>query len=336
MKTEINENSTSRATGKKYAELLCDFMFKRIFGSEANKDVLISFLNMVLEDTEIVEVEFIPTEHQGFTEEDRKVVFDIACKCKDSSSFIIEMQKGYQKYFRERALYYTTYPINEQGRRAHDEFIKAKTEGTSSSAKFDWDYNLKPVTVVAILNFKFNHCQNWPNDLYRSSYRLYEDSYQEVMTDAIRFVFLELGRFDKYIWELETVFDKWMYLLKHMHEMVEIPKEFEDSRFKRLFLLAEINKFTDEEKKQYKESLKNMGDYNNIINTAAEEAEKRGFARGVDVGREKGREEGCIQRNVMVVKNLHSRGMSLEDISQIVELTKEEVERIIEKYGRLQ
>ena len=118
--------------------------------------------------------------------------------------------------------------------------------------------------------------------------------------------------------------------------MVDIPKEFEDSRFKRLFLLAEINKFTDEEKKQYKESLKNMGDYNNIINTAAEEAEKRGFARGVDVGREKGREEGCIQRNVMVVKNLHSRGMSLEDISQIVELTKEEVERIIEKYGRLQ
>lgn len=69
--------------------------------------------------TEIVEVEFIPTEHQGFTEDDRKVVFDIACKCKDSSSFSIEMQKGYQKYFRERALYYTTYPINEQGRMAH-------------------------------------------------------------------------------------------------------------------------------------------------------------------------------------------------------------------------
>lgn len=110
---------------------------------------------------------------------------------------------------------------------------------------------------------------------------------------------------------------------------MEIPKEFEDSRFKRLFLLAEINKFTDEEKKQYEESLKNMGDYNNIINTAAEEAEKRGFARGVNVGREEGREEGRIQRNVVVIKNLHSRGMSLEDISQVVELTKEEVEKLL-------
>ena len=89
---------------KKYAELLCDFMFKRLFGSEANKDVLISFLNTVLEDVEIVEVDFIPTEHHGMTEDDRKVIFDIACKCKNGASFIIEMQNGYQKYFKERAL----------------------------------------------------------------------------------------------------------------------------------------------------------------------------------------------------------------------------------------
>lgn len=330
MNTTSKDNKTRSATGKKYAELLCDFMFKRIFGTEANKDVLIKFLNIVLEDTEIVEVEFIPTEHQGFTDEDRKVVFDIACKCKDSSSFIIEMQKGYQKYFRERALYYTTYPINEQGRMAHDEFIRRKAEG-DTDAKFDWDYHLKPVTVVAILNFKFSHCNEWPKEQFRSSYRLHEDTYKEVMTDALRFVFLELGRFNKYIWELETVFDKWMYLLKHMHEMVEIPKEFNDSVFKRLFLLAEIDNFTVEERKQYEESLKNMGDYNNIINTAAEEAEKRGFARGIDVGREEGREEGRIQRNVVVVKNLLSIGMSIESIGQVVEMPDEEVEKIIKQ-----
>ena len=316
MKTEINEKSMRRATGKRYAELLCDFMFKRIFGSEANKDVLIGFLNMVLEDTEIVEVEFIPTEHQGFTEDDRKVVFDISCKCKDSSSFIIEMQKGYQKYFRERALYYTTYPINEQGRRAHDKFIKQKTEGETDS-KFNWDYNLKPVTVVSILNFKFNHCEEWPKEHYRSSYRLHEDTYKEIMTDAIRFVFLELGRFNKYIWELETTFDKWMYLLKHMHEMVEIPKEFEDSRFKRLFLLAEIDNFTDEERKQYEESLKNMGDYNNIINTATEEAEKRGLARG--------REEGKIE----TIKALIATGVSMESLASALNLSEKEIKSLV-------
>ena len=80
----------------------------------------------------------------------------ISCKCKDGSSFIIEMQKGYQKHFRERAIYYTTYPINEQGRNARDLFIKEHPE-EDSTVEFKWDYNLKPVTVVAILNFKFSH-----------------------------------------------------------------------------------------------------------------------------------------------------------------------------------
>ena len=72
---EVNENKKETGTGQQYAELLCDFMFKRLFGSEANKDVLIGFLNMLLEDVEIVDVEFIPTEHLGLTEEDRKVVY---------------------------------------------------------------------------------------------------------------------------------------------------------------------------------------------------------------------------------------------------------------------
>ena len=128
MTKDVTKN-VGQSSRKKYAELLCDFMFKRLFGSEANKDVLIGFLNTVLEDVEIVEVDFIPTEHHGMTEEDRKVVFDIACKCKNGASFIIEMQKGYQKYFKERALYYTTYPINRQGRDAHDMHIKRKAEG---------------------------------------------------------------------------------------------------------------------------------------------------------------------------------------------------------------
>lgn len=95
------------------------------------------------------------------------------------------------------------------------------------------------LTVVAILNFQFAHEEGWPLDRYHSSYRLREDSCHEVMTDVLRFVFLELGRFKKRIWELHTVFDKWMYLLKHMHEMVEIPKEFSDPLFTRLFLLAD-------------------------------------------------------------------------------------------------
>lgn len=177
---------SKRKSGQRYAELLCDFMFKRMFGSEANKDVLIGFLNMILDDAKIVDVDFIQTEHYGLTEQDRKAVFDISCKCQDGSTLIIEMQKGYQEYFRKRAVYYTSYPICEQGRLAKENFIK-EHQCKDDGAEFRWDYNLKPVTVVAILNFMFDHDPSWPEDRYHSSYRLREDCTNEIMTDVIRF-----------------------------------------------------------------------------------------------------------------------------------------------------
>ena len=317
---EANIRNGAEGTGQQFAELLCDFMFKRLFGSEANKDVLIGFLNMLLEDVEIEDVEFIPTEHLGLTEEDRKVIFDISCRCKDGRSFIIEMQKGYQKHFRKRAVYYTTYPINEQGRLAHDLYLKKKSNAEAIGAvhptKFEWDYDLKPVTVVAILNFQFGHEDGWPRDRYHSSYRLREDSCHEVMTDVLRFVFLELGRFKKRIWELHTVFDKWMYLLKHMHEMVSIPKEFSDPLFTRLFLLAEIHKFSPAEYKQYKKSLENMSELDNVISSTAEVAESR--------GRELGRAESVKE----TAKKMKERGISDDIISECTGLTIETIQSL--------
>ena len=254
MAQQSSTKEAQEAKGKIYAELQCDFMFKRLFGTDANKDILIGFLNMILEDVIIDDVVFIKTEHLGISEEDKKVIFDIECKCKDGTDFIIEMQKGYQKHFRERAVYYTTYPISEQGRNEHDAYLKKKAEGYDIG-EFKWNYNLKSVIVVAIVNFKFNHSDDWPEDKYRSSYRLREDTNKDdIMTDVLRYVFLELGRFNKCIWEVRTVFDKWMYLLKHIHEMVEIPDPF----FMRLFKLAEIDNFTAEEKKQYYKSLKDI------------------------------------------------------------------------------
>ena len=123
-------------------------------------------------------------------------------------------------------------------------------------------------------------------------------------------VFLELGRFKKRISELETVFEKWIYLLKNMHRMTEIPAEFSEPLFERLFLLAEIGNFTPDEMRQYYNSLENMGDYDNIIHTAQEEAEKRGL--------EKGRAEGRTEAQEEMARKLKALGV---DIDTIVEAT---------------
>ena len=308
----MSEVNGVKKSGKVYAELLCDFMFKRLFGSEANKDVLIWFLNMILEDVVIEDVDFIPTEHLGLSKEDRKAVFDISCRCSNGETLIIEMQKGYQEHFRKRAIYYTSYPIIEQGRKAKEAYIK-EHQCKIGGEEFRWDFNLKPVMVVAILNFKFDHTEGWPQDRYHSSYRLREDYSNEVMTDVLRYVFLELGRFRKHLWELETAFDKWMYLFKHMHEMVEIPAVFQTSEFNRLFILSKIGNFTAEEYKEYENSLTHMSDYYNIINSA----EKIAREEGREIGREIGREEAKIETAV----KMKQMGIEVNVISQVTGLT---------------
>ena len=133
------------------------------------------------------------------------------------------------------------------------------------------------------------------------------------MTNVLRYVFLELGRFHKRLWELETIFDKWMYLLKHMHEMVDIPQIFQTPQFKRLFILSEIDTFTAEEYEDYQKSLTRMSDYYNII----ESAEKR--------AREEGRVEGREEGKLTIARNLLNMGVDMGTIVQATGLTPEEI-----------
>ena len=119
-----------------------------------------------------------------------------------------------------------------------------------------------------------------------------------------------------------------MYLLCHMHELTEIPEKFQDPEFKRLFLLSEINNFTPEELAQYLESLGRMSDYYNIIDSAAELAEKRGreagMAEGLARGREEGREEGRAEGRNQTIRQLLESGMSIDMIAEALNLTNEE------------
>ncbi len=130
----------------------------------------------------------------------------------------------------------------------------------------------------------------------------------------------------KKISELETKFEKWIYLMKNMHKMKNIPPEFADPMFRRLFLLAEINNFTPEEREQYYKSLESMGDYYNIINTTAEEAEKRGLEKGLKRGLERGRKEGRNETNLDNARNLKTLGVAIDIISQATGLTTEVIE----------
>ncbi|MCM1176192.1 MAG: Rpn family recombination-promoting nuclease/putative transposase [Clostridium sp.] len=311
-----------------YANLTNDYMFKRVFGSEESKDILITFLNHVIGNGEIADVSFQNNEHLGPTEEDRKAVFDISVHTQSGEEYIIEMQLAQQAYFRDRALFYTSYPVINQAAIAKEKF--ASEHG--ASAYYRWNFNLKPVRFVAIVNFMMDHDEGWDTCRYHSSYRLREDCTGELLHDKLQFVFLELARFCKSEYELEDNYDKWMFLLKNMSQLQSRPKIFNENEFDRLFEIAELCNFTAEQYKHYQDSQKMLYDYENTIDYARQQGHEAGLAEGREVGIAEGREAGLAEGEAMgrlkIAREMKADGVDSMVISRYTGLSYHEIESL--------
>ena len=202
----------------KYINLMVDWSFKRVFGTEVNKDILIEFLKVIFPQFAITDITYIPTEQLGIMEDDRKAIFDVLCKTEDDKTFLVEMQRGAQEHFFERALYYTSFPIMKQGKKA---IAKEEEEGADP-----WDFSLDGVFFLGILDFKYEQ-----DEMTEHRYQLLETKTLKQMTDKLEFVFVEVAKFDKREDELETDLDKWLYLLKNMSTLLERPAALRDRVF---------------------------------------------------------------------------------------------------------
>ena len=129
----------------KYLNPFTDFGFKKIFGEEASKPLLLDFLNALLPISDkIVDLTFKNNEQLGQTDFDRKAIYDIYCENEKGEKFIVELQKAKQNYFKERTIFYSTFPIREQ------------------AEKGEWNYNLKAVYCIGILDFTFDDYETEP------------------------------------------------------------------------------------------------------------------------------------------------------------------------------
>ena len=102
----------------RYIDPMVDWSFKRLFGTEVNKDILIEFLKVIFPEFDIEDITYLPTEQLGIMEKDRRAVFDVICRASDGKEFLVEVQRGAQEHFFERALFYTSFPILKQGKKA--------------------------------------------------------------------------------------------------------------------------------------------------------------------------------------------------------------------------
>ena len=300
--------------GCKFIDPMVDWSFKRLFGSEVNKDILIGFLRVVFPENSIRDITYIPTEQLGMMSEDRKAIFDVLCRTDDGKEFIVEMQRGFQSHFYERALFYTSFPIMKQGR---------KHQAAERSGESDvWDYSLEGVFFLGVLNFT---CNGDGRIVHR--YRLKEDVSGELMTDKLEFVFVEVDKFMKSEDELETDLDKWLFLLKNLSKMMDRPAALRDRIFSRIFDVAEIAGMDDVEQKEYVKAMNSERDFILQMRYATEQSEKNGLQQGIQQGLQQGLQEGLTKGAAEAKREDASKmlelGMPVDVIMQVTGLSED-------------
>ena len=275
---------------EKYIHLLTDFGFKRVFGSEPNKALLIDFLNTLLPPHhQIQNLTFKNTEHLGSTPLDRKAIFDIYCQGDNGERFIVEVQKAKQINFKDRSIYYSTFPIQEQ------------------SEQGEWSYKLTPVYTVAVLDFLFEDHKNEEEYLHIVELK---DQHGKVFYPRLKYIYIELPKFTKTLEELDSHLEKWLYVFRHLGELTEPPELLEsDVIFNQLLEVAKIANFSTTEWHSYQNSLKHYRDLHNVIATSREEGWLEGRRQGLEEGKEQGRRQS-LEENLQWERSLILRQLS--------------------------
>ena len=264
-----------RQSEERYISLLTDFGFKRIFGTDPNKELLINFLNSLFDGEEVIkDVKYLNSENVGDVYTERKAIFDVYCENEQGEKFIVEMQNAYQTYFKDRSLFYSTFPIREQAPKGSD-----------------WNFCLKKVYVVALLNYKMSDEAFDSTDTIHTI-ALMDTKTNKVFNAKLMFKYVEVGRFDKTDEELTSLSDKWMYVLKNLSRLDNRPSSLREKIFTKLFDAAAIARFSPNELREYEDSLKAYRDIKNSLDTAKEEGRAEGREEGRAEGREEGRKEG--------------------------------------------
>ncbi len=279
----------------KYFNPYTDFGFKKLFGEEASKDLLIDFLNLLLPPQhQIAELSFKNPEALSDTVEERKSIFDIYCQSGSGERFIVEMQKAKMQFFKDRSLFYSTFPIREQ------------------SQKGVWDFHLLPVYFIAILDFKYDEQEE--ERKFRRDVCL-KDQDGDVFYHKLHFKFLQMPLFTKQEHELETHFDKWVYFLKHLEDFDHIPAILNEPIFQKGFDIAEVSHLSSD---QYDAYLKSILEYNEA-------------KAALDTAFIEGKTEGKIEGKIEVAKTMLAEGFEITVIAKITKLPPDEIEKLPQK-----
>lgn len=277
----------------RYIDPTSDFGFKRIFASEPNKDLLISFINELFRGQKtVVDLSYDKNEFVGDTDELGSVILDLTCTASNGERFVIEVQRTSQFNFKRRMLYYGSKLIADQA-------PKGKRK--------EWAYDISEVYVIVLMD-GFAMPGSEHTEQYLHDVCLCDRDTGKVFYDHLEFFYIELVNFVKEESELQTDLESWLFVLKNMSRLDKIPVYLRKPIFEKLFQIAEYSKLSKEEKAMYDVSLKRKWDNKAVL----------------DFAKEEGRKEEAIA----IAREMKKEGLPVAQIAKFTKLSIKEIENI--------
>ncbi|MDY2772680.1 MAG: Rpn family recombination-promoting nuclease/putative transposase [Prevotella sp.] len=288
-----------------------DWGFKHIFGREISKDLLICFLNELFAGEFVIKsLAFGNKEQIGLSKDSREVIFDIYCTTDEGKEIIVEMQNRGQEHFIDRALYYTSRVIVNQG------------------IKGEWDYDIRPVYTICFMNFIDPLL---PLGKFRTDMILADRDNGKMVSDKIRMVYLMLPFFEKTETECETDFERWIFVLKNMNTFERMPFLAKNAVFKKLAEISDLRTLSKKDMDKYEDSIRIMRDayatYKYAIKTGLEDGRKQGLEEGMAQGIEKGMAQGIEKGMAQGIEKGMAQGIE-KGMAQGIEKGKAEAEHL--------
>ena len=289
---------------QRYVDLLSNSGFKAVFGDRANKDVVMSVMNMLLpEGRRVEDIEYAPTEHQGQMDENKEFRYDFMCRGTDGSFFIVEVQNSPEKFWFKRTVSYASRVYDRQNRRGGE-------------------YDVPPVYLIGLMGIDVKHADPalWEGR-YVSEYTFREKTTNELQDDTIFIIFAELRRFDKELSECGNDLEKMLYVIKNGWRFQNQPKELQDEIFRRLLEACDIPRFSEVKRNKYDKDMYDERRRNGELAAARE----IGMKEGMEKGREEGREEGRDAKALEIAMALKAKGMSAAEIAAVVGIPEDRI-----------
>lgn len=303
----------------RYINPFIDYGFKKLFATEANKDLLISFLNAIIEDKKdpIVDLQYKNVEQIGEFNGTRTNYFDVYCEAQSGRQFIVEMQNSWKPFFKDRTVYYAAKPIRDQGLKEVAESIgRKRKKAKKKEEKQGWDYRLNEVYLIAIMNFNFPKTEYAPDDFFHRVMLADVDDHH-VFYDKLTLYYVEMPKLDDVELDLQNPRDRWLYAFYHLWRYDEYPEELEEDVFRKFYEQAEYCRFTPNQQLTYERSKKVYLDTINEI---------RG---GRILGKAEGLAEGAAQEKTKIAKRMKELGFDKATILKTVEITEEDLDHIL-------